>query len=160
MDLLKTCLMWLPKFTLWKIWLERSNRLFREESCNSTWVANKVKDFMGETLETKTILRNSNLSDPEEDHWLMEFVPNHHHRKNPSSVPRACWEFHLEEQEFIKWRENLQDHCMFFNGVSKGNLGVAGGGGILLGPHAMMVMTFAWGLGFVSNNIAEALALW
>ena len=86
-----------PKFTLWKIWLERNNRIFREESCNPIQVANKLKEFLGETLESKNSLRNSNSLDPDEYHWLKEFVPNHQHRKNSNLVSRACWEVRLEE---------------------------------------------------------------
>ena len=158
--LLKTCWMWIPKFIMWKIWLKRNNRLFREESCNSIQVTNKVKDFLGETLESKTTLENLDFLDPDEFHWLKEFVPNHQHRKNPNPVLRVSWEVHLEEQDFIKWRSTLEEHCLFFDDASKGNPSVAGGGGILLGPTGMMEMSFAWGLGSVLNNRAEDLALW
>ena len=48
----------------------------------------------------------------------------------------------------------------FFDGASKGNPGIAGGGGVLLGPDGSDVLRFAWGLGKESNNRAEALALW
>jgi hypothetical protein len=32
-DLLKASWMWLPKFVMWKTWLERNNTLFNEKSC-------------------------------------------------------------------------------------------------------------------------------
>jgi hypothetical protein len=35
-DLLTTRWMWLPKFVMWKIWLERNNRIFREKNYNPT----------------------------------------------------------------------------------------------------------------------------
>ena len=110
-------------------------------------------------MDSKNSLINSASLDLGEDHWLMDFVPNHHHRKNPNSVLRGCWEVRLEEQDFIKWRSTLEEHCLFFDGASKGNPSVAGGGGILLGPNGMMESTYAWGVGSVSNNREEALAL-
>ena len=49
---------------------------------------------------------------------------------------------------------------MFFDGASKGNPGRAGGGGILLSSENSVLANYAWGLGIMSNNMAEALALW
>jgi len=69
------------------------------------------------------------------------------------------WEIRLVEQDFIKWRSNLEDHCLFFDGASKGNPGIAGAGGILLNPNGNITLSFAWGLGQDPNNKAEALAL-
>ena len=66
----------------------------------------------------------------------------------------------MDEQEFIKWRSALDDWCLFFDGASKGNPGQAGGGGILFEPSSKLHLTYAWGLGYTSNNHAEYLALW
>ena len=49
--------------------------------------------------------------------------------------------------------------ALFFDGASKGNLGVAGAGGILLDPREQIEKTFAWGLGHKMNNKAEWMAL-
>jgi ribonuclease HI len=49
---------------------------------------------------------------------------------------------------------------LFFDGASKGNPGVAGGGGILVSPNGLLEITYAWGLGIETNNRAKALALW
>jgi ribonuclease HI len=46
------------------------------------------------------------------------------------------------------------------DGASKGNPGIAGGGGVLYNPEGNLVLSFAWGLGLLSNNSAEYLALW
>ena len=78
---------------MWKFWLKRNNRIFRGESCNSILVANKVKAFLGETLESKTSLRNSYFLDLDEDHWLMEFVPNHQHKKIPTQSQELVGKF-------------------------------------------------------------------
>jgi ribonuclease HI len=66
----------------------------------------------------------------------------------------------MEEQEFLKWRSSINEWCLFFDGVSKGNPGQAGGGGIILEPSGTIHLSYAWGLGYASNNQAEFLALW
>ena len=96
----------------------------------------------------------------EEDQWLKELVPNHQNRSIPPAKAPSHWEIHLEEQEFIKWRSALDDHCLFFVGASKGNPRKAGGGGVILSPGGSTELCFAWGLGHETNNREEALALW
>lgn len=54
----------------------------------------------------------------------------------------------------------MDDHCLFFDGASKGNPGVVGSGVVLLRPGGSSELRFHWGLGIESNNRAEALALW
>ena len=152
--------MWIPKIVCWKLWLERNNRLFRNESCNSSRVITKVKALLGETLEANSAKKPGKALDREEDLWLNGMVPNHKDCSTLSASVHSIWEIRLEEQEFIKWRSALNIHCLFFDGASKGNPGIAGGGGVLLGPDGSDVLRFAWGLGRESNNRAEALALW
>lgn len=66
----------------------------------------------------------------------------------------------MPEQEFLRWRSSLDDWWLLFDGASKGNPGRAGGGGILLDPNGATKLSFAWGLGFATNNQAEYLVLW
>jgi ribonuclease HI len=66
----------------------------------------------------------------------------------------------MEAEEFKTWRQDLQRNCFFFDGASKGNPGVAGGGGIILSPGEQIRIEFSWGLGEGTNNQTEALALW
>jgi len=152
--------MWIPKFICWKLWLERNNRIFREESCTSIRVISKIKALLGEALEANTSLRNEMSLVKEEEQWLKDLVPNLKERSIPPAFAHANWEIRLEELEFIKWRSALDDHCLFFDGASKGNPGVAGSGGVLLNPGGSQEMRFHWGLGIETNNRAEALALW
>ena len=65
----------------------------------------------------------------------------------------------MEEEEFKEWKIKENKYILFFDGASKGNPRVAGGGGIPVGPNELPKIRFAWGLGIESNNIAEALAL-
>jgi ribonuclease HI len=66
----------------------------------------------------------------------------------------------MEEQEFEEWKREENKYILCFDEASKGNLGVEGGGGILVGPNGLSEIRFSWGLGIETNNIAEALALW
>jgi ribonuclease HI len=66
----------------------------------------------------------------------------------------------MEEEEFIKWHSSLEEHCLYFDGASKGNHGVEGGGGVLLDPLGNIDLTIAWGLRMDTNNQAEILDLW
>jgi len=66
----------------------------------------------------------------------------------------------LEEQEFLLWRSSLKDWCLFFDGASKGNPGQAGCGGVIIDPSGNTHSSYAWGIGYATNNYAEFLALW
>lgn len=72
----------------------------------------------------------------------------------------AAWEIRLEESEFLTWRATLNEVCLFFDGASKGNPGVVGGGGVLLSTDGTIACTYSWGLGVESNNIVESCGLW
>ena len=159
-SLLKTCWMWIPKFTCWKLWLERNNRNFREEKCNTVRIISKIKALLGEALEANISSRNDLSLTKDEEQWLKELIPNLKERPIPPDASHANWEIRLEESEFIKWRSALEDHCLFFDGASKGNPGIAGSGGVLLNPGGFTEMRFHSGLGIETNNRAEALALW
>ena len=65
----------------------------------------------------------------------------------------------LEEHEFIKRRSSLKTHVLMVDGASKGNPGKAGGGGVLFNPDGKLILSFAQGLGQLSINFAEYLAL-
>lgn len=54
----------------------------------------------------------------------------------------------------------MDDHCLFFDGASKGNPRKAGGGGVTLSPGGSTELRFAWGLGHEKNNKAEGFTLW
>ena len=54
----------------------------------------------------------------------------------------------------------IKEKHPFFYGALKGNPGLARGVGVLLSDENAILATYAWGLGSMSNNKAEALALW
>ena len=49
---------------------------------------------------------------------------------------------------------------MFFDGASKSNPGQAGAGGLICNANGETILQFEWGLGELSNNRAEGLALY
>jgi ribonuclease HI len=159
-NLLKTIWMWIPKFTCWKIWLERNNRIFKEEKRLPAQVAIKVQIMISEAINAKPSIQNSATITEEEAFWLKTFKPAHQNSNHPNPPKTRNWEIRLPEQEFLKWRSTLDDWWLLFDGASKGNPGRAGGGGILLDPNGATILSFAWGLGFATNNQAEYLALW
>jgi len=79
---------------------------------------------------------------------------------NHSSIPSHSWKIRLKEDEFTEWLQNSNSHSLFFDGASKSNLGVAGAGGVIYNPNGDPIVSFEWGLRNLSNNRAEALALY
>ena len=73
-----------------------------------------------------------------------------------SSYP---WEIRKTHSKIMAWLQEWNSYALFFDGASKGNLGVVGAGGILLDPRGKTEKTFAWGLGHKTNNEAEWMAL-
>eukprot|EP00253_Pinus_taeda_P026904 PITA_26904 len=119
-----------------------------------------LSPFCLKNKEASTTIRNEARLLKEEDSWFNKLAPKLKERPHQSVSVSSKWEIRLEEQEFIKWRSALEEHCLFFDGASKGNPGVAGSGGILLSPGGLLEMRFHWGLGIESKNRAKALALW
>jgi ribonuclease HI len=159
-NLLKTIWMWTPKFLCWKLWLERNNRIFKEESRMPSQVAIKARTMLSEALNSKTSIRNSTPLSVEEECWIKEIIQNQPGMKETKPPQKRNWEIWMEEQDFLKWISALDEWCLFFDGASKGNPGQARGGGIITEPSGTIHLSYAWGLGHVSNNHAEYLALW
>ena len=142
--LLKSIWIWAPKAICWKIWLERNNRIFRDEKKSSIKIAINCKALLGESATAMSNLKNSRGLEPQERRWLSQF-------KYPEPTPnipiakKANWEIRLEENDFLMWRSSLKENTLFFYGASKGNPGRAGGGGILLSNENSILANYAWG---------------
>ena len=102
-NLLKLAWMWTPKFLCWKIWLERNNRIFKEESRLPPQVVVKAWTMMAEALSTKPSIKNSTNLSPDEDRWLRELNLNQQTIEAFNPPQKVSWEIRLDEQEFIKW---------------------------------------------------------
>ena len=82
-------------------------------------------------------------------------VPNLQNRTLPNHSHIAQWEIRLDELEFISSKASLNELCLFFNEASKGNPGLAGGGGVFISANGTVLSNYSWGLGIESNYITE-----
>ena len=122
--LLKAAWMLIPKFIIWKLWLERNNRLFKNVENPPSKIAIKARAFLGETLDHKLSLSNAHPLEDLEFTWLSAITSSSHISPLARQPKLADWEIRLEEVDFIKWRCSLGVHCLFFDGASKCNLGL------------------------------------
>ena len=82
-------------------------------------------------------------------------VSNLQNRNLANHPQTAQWEIRLDETEFMSWKSSLNEPCLFFDEASKGNPGLAGGGGVIISTNGNVLSNYSWGLGTNSNNIAE-----
>ena len=158
--LLQTAWEWLPKAICWKLWLERNNRIFRNQDSPPQKIVVQARAILGEALESNLSLKNSTQLLQDELCWLSSLTPNLHPRITRLIPQSEQWEIRLEEAAFRRWKSSLNEPCLFFNGASKGNPGSAGAGGVISLANGNMLSKYAWGLGIESNNAAEFCGLW
>jgi hypothetical protein len=123
-------------------------------------VSAKAKAMMGDFLSSINLPANKDKLTPIEEEWLSSLIPS---ALKVSTAPQPStfeWEIRLDPSTFTNWRKSLQRHSLFFDGASKGNPGEAGGGGVIIDPEEIKVLSYSWGIDKDTNNIAEALALW
>ena len=66
----------------------------------------------------------------------------------------------MSSEDFKIWWKKLGCSSLFFDGASKGNLGMAGAeGGVFFESKGNKLKEYAWGIGRKTNNGAEWLAL-
>jgi len=80
-------------------------------------------------------------------------------REAQNKAEARSWKVRLKEQEFANWIQNSNCFYLFFDGASKSNPGIAGAGGLIINANGECILQYEWSLGKVSNNRAEALAL-
>ena len=79
------------------------------------------------------------------------------HPKDPTQL--AKWKIRLEGELFSRWKQEYIFFIILFDVVAKGNTRVAIGGGTISCPDGTKDLKYALGLGNVTNNQVEALAL-
>jgi hypothetical protein len=67
--------------------------------------------------------------------------------KKDNNPGQEVWEIQKEKQDFEEWKTKEKKHILSFDGASKGNPGLAGGGGVLVSPTGLLKLSFTWGLG-------------
>jgi hypothetical protein len=94
----------LPKFILWKIWLEQNNRIFRETSSNPAQVATRIKAYFGESSPYFYKSKISGTLESEEEQWIKNFKIRDHSKQTRSKGKHETWEIWKEEEDFEKWK--------------------------------------------------------
>ena len=87
----------------------------------------KERVFLGEALDHKLGLCSSQPLDELESTWLSAITSTAQNSPLDRQPKLADWEIRLEDADFINWRCSLEEHCLFFDGASKGNPGPSGG---------------------------------
>lgn len=157
----------LPYALLWKIWLARNHKIFRDQETITRKLCSKAKILALETITAKKTKKNdiSSLCVEERD-YISSLIDNNrgiqiantysHH----SNIPSHTWKIRVNQDEFSEWLRHSNSHSLFFDGASKSNSRVAGAGGVIYNPNGYLIASFEWVLGTLSNNRAEALALY
>lgn len=156
----------IPLTLLWSIWLARNKKVFQDKGYNIRIMCHKAKSLAVEAVTTRTHskIKLSNCSTEERNlinygHGSIisaqELEKENPHLKEPTIV----WKLRLKEEEFALWLSNCNRYYLFFDGASKSNPGLAGAGGLICNANGEPILHFEWGLGELSNNRAEGLAL-
>jgi hypothetical protein len=72
---------------------------------------------------------------------------------------RSLGHLHFPPKKFHEWLLSQQSHILFFDGTSKGNPGLEGARGVLLGPRRIIESRYAWSIGYATNNQEEEYVL-
>eukprot|EP00253_Pinus_taeda_P029799 PITA_29799 len=71
-----------------------------------------------------------------------------------------AWEIRLSAQDFKNWTQSSNCKILYFDGASKSNPGQAGARGLIVDETGDIICSYEWSLGEITNNNAEALALY
>jgi hypothetical protein len=122
-------------------------------------VSEKSKAMMGDFPSSINLPTNKDKLIPIEEEWMSSLIPSSLTVSNAAQLSTYEWEIRLDPSNFTNWHKSLQRHSLFFDRASKGNPGEAGGGGVIIDPEEIKVLSYSWGIGKDTNNIAEDLAL-
>ena len=70
------------------------------------------------------------------------------------------WDIRMDKSQFENWLRERKIFKLFFDRASKGNLGKAWGGGVVIDPDRKVEIEYCWNIGYDTNNMAEAYGLW
>ena len=65
----------------------------------------------------------------------------------------------MKYEDFIGWWKNAGCNSLFFDDALKGNLGLAGAGGVIFNSKGNKIKEYSSGIGKQTNNCVEWLAL-
>ena len=141
----------IPKCVLWAFWLARNDLLFNDRTWTPVNVANKAKL---QILET--VMQWISSIPPAMSEWLGCILSSNLCGSRKTFFPKPTmpppWRLRLSADTFSHWWKSKGAFTIFFDGASKGNLGVAGVGGLIYSLDKEFFFSFCWGLGICSNN--------
>ena len=143
---------------------------FRDKKIDSGKLYNKAKGLALDTIAVKC-QRSIDAADlfVEERNYIRCLLDQSYRgqiygqtRCDTSSkqIHNSSWKIRMRDKDFSDWVRRCNTHLLYFDGTSKSNPGKAGAGGIICNANGDTILSFEWGLGPLSNNKAEALALY
>lgn len=137
----------IPKFIFSEVWLARNEAIFKNRLWSPKAVAAKAKALLLETIENQPH-KLDNVLLPEEISWLDESLRHASNKNNPfQPCPNLEWWLWTSELDFQKWWKKQRKVTIFFDGASRRNSWISGGGGVIYSPDGHNKDKFSWGLG-------------
>jgi len=94
--------------------------------------------------------------------WYNKFslsYTNIQHSQTKAHKKRIHWKLRGSKEEVNQWILDQKRPTLHFGGASKNNPGKAGVGGIIKNHSGKTIVSYEWGLGKASDNMAEAYSL-
>jgi len=129
-----------------------------------------MASILAKIMATISETISSNLSAPpdqtswhkEETDWYNKFSLTHskiQKYQTKTLKTKLQWKLRGSKEEVNQWILDQKRPTLHFDGASKNNPGKAGAGGIIKNHNGKTILCYEWGLGKVSNNVAEAYSL-
>jgi hypothetical protein len=95
----------LPKFILWKLWLQYNACIFKGKTSNVAHVVAKAKTMMGDFLSSTQLPTNKGMLTPTEEYWMSSLLPNSLKVAMVPMPPTNQWEIILDSSSLTMWRK-------------------------------------------------------
>jgi len=153
----------IPATLSWQIWLTRNNCIFNNKKPNPARILAKTMALISETVSANFVaLPDQSSWHKDEIDWFNKFCISYSKNKQIQSkayTRRINWNLRGTKEEISQWILAQNRNTLHFDGASKNNPGKAGAGGIIKDQQGKVLVIYEWGLGQMSNNMAEAYSL-
>eukprot|EP00253_Pinus_taeda_P024741 PITA_24741 len=153
----------IPATLCWQIWLARNNYVFNNKKPSIASTLAKTIAIISESISTNLIaLPDQSSWQHAETQWYNKFNLSYTNLQHPQTKPhkkRSHWKLRGTKEEVNQWISDQKRPTLHFDGASKNNPGKAAAGGIIKNHRGETIVSYEWGLGRVSNNVAEAYSL-
>ena len=146
-----------PKIICWCIWNERNQRIFQNKTQPEWKTIVKAIALHGEVVRNSNIPSNNEKLTEIEKVWMQSLNILATSPKEGKKL--EDWDIRMDKTQFENWLRERKIFKLFFDGVSKGNPGRAGGGGIVIDPGGNVEIEYYWNIGHNTNNMAKAYGL-